>query len=411
MTRTDDTLLDEASRVLPELRSSFSRIISSLPSPVRRPRDLILSLGVRQTLAWKIMQVVHSRDAFAAAQHLPGTEGMNIFLEAAARKNVPTDAIDRARAAIADFQRLIVDHAGDRASLELMLGAATKDSVSPNELAYRKGSFQCASFVWGVQARARLMSIILCPDEDPQRLRLAKVAGYVGLRRVRPEIQWTLWHASCGAFQDSKVRRTLPFRPIDPEGVLPTGVPLLQEFCAAPPEQIQRFAVSEDEFEDRWVGGPVGDKAAITCFTGEVIRSAAPRYRDPENLYHEFGLQVRTPVEVLVQDLFVHRDLYGKVDPSLTVYSELGGRPWYSLPQSLRRDNNTLSFPERIEHLGQGSSVIHSTDIPRYDEMMPAAFRRLGWDIERCDVFRVRMAYPVIATAVVTGFDIPPAPQ
>ena len=394
--------------MLPEIRNSFANVLASLSPTIRRPRDITRVMGVNQTLAWKIMQIVKAKDPFLAAQYIPGAEGVSIFLDAAERLDAPGEAIARARAAMEGFRKLISEHAGDRASLELMLGASATEGSRQTDLTYRKAGFQCASFTWGVQARTRLMSIMLYPEQDPNLVRIAKVAGYVGLRRVRPQIRWPLWQASFGEYEEgSNVAQASPFKPIDPEGALDSGAPLLRAFSTVPPSQIEREMLPNNELVDCWVDGPVGDKAAINCITGEVLRNPSPRYGDANNPNHEFGLQVRTPMEALVQDLFVHRDLYGLLHPSLTVYSELAGRPWYEISQSQRQDQSVLPFPEQVEHLGQGPSALHTPDVPAYEDMMRFAFSKLGWDLEACDVYRVHMAYPVIATACVVRFELP----
>jgi hypothetical protein len=411
MAETSATLQEEASRVLPEIRNSFAGILANLPSRTRRPADIRRVMGIHQTLAWKIMQIVKAKDPFAAAQYIPGAEGVNIFLDAARRLDTPEEVIARARAAMDDFRQLIADHAGDRASLELMLGASATEGSPQTDLTYRKGGFQCASYTWGIQARARLMTIMLYAHSDPNLIRCAKIAGFVGLRRVRPHICWPLAQPMYGDYEEgSNVPREKPFLAIDPDGALPQGVPLLRQFSTVSPDAVKRIALPNGQLEDCWVGSPVGDKAAIDCFTGEVVRQPSPRYADEENLYIEVGTRIRTPMEVLVQDLIVHRDLYGRIEPESTVYSELSVQPWFDTPQAKRRDQDVLPFSETVEYLGAGPTVIHTPDIPRYEEMMQFAFGKLGWDIDPCDVYRVRVAYPVIATALTVRFPMPAAP-
>ena len=369
-------------------------------------------MGVNQTLAWKIMQIVKVKDPFAAAQYIPGAEGINIFLDAAKRLSAPEEVIARARAAMEGFRKLIAEHAGDRASLELMLGASANEGQSQTDLTYRKAGFQCASYTWGVQARARLMTVALHPDTDPNHVHFAKIVGYVGLRRVRPQIRWPLLHSTFGSYADgSNVPRIDPFRPIDPDGVLPTGAPLLRQFSTVPPEQIERIPLPNGEYDDCWIGDSVGDKAAISCFTGEILREPGPRYGDPDDPYEEFGSQIRTPLETFILDIFVHHELYGRLHPELSVYSELSGRKWYHTPYAQRPPQDTLSFPERVEYLGRGSSVIHTPDIPAYEDMMHFVYSRLGWDLQAADVYRAVITYPVIATAAVVRSELPRAPK
>lgn len=408
---SDQPLLSEAARILPEIRRSFDRVLASFSPPIRRPRDISRTLGVHQTLAWRIMQVVEAKDVFAAARHLPGTGGLNIFLNAARQRGAPADVLDHASAAMAQFRKLIETHAGDRASLDLMLGAAARDGKQQADQTYRKAGYQCASYVWGVQAKARLKASIFYPDADTGLMRFAVVAGYVGLRRVRPQIRWTLWRASSGSYDAAAHQEPImPYRPIDPDGIGPSGVPLLTRFCSQPLPRIERIKLPSGEIEDQWLEGPVGDKAAFTCFTGDLLRDAVPRYGDPQNPDADSGLQIRTPVETLVHDLFVHRDLFGPIDPKMLVYSELAGKPWYETAQSQRPEYHMLPFPERVEHLGRAGTAVHTPHVPQYEEMMRHVFGKLEWSLDDCDVYRLTMAYPVLATAVVLRFRMPTRP-
>ena len=211
MVDSSNTLQEEASRVLPEIRNSFAGVLASLPTHISRPRDITRVMGVNQTLGWKIMKVVQGRDPFSTAQYIPGTEGVNIFLDAARRLNAPDKAIARVQAAMDGFRQLIAEHAGDRASLELMLGASAPEGSPQTDLTYRRAGFQCASYVWGIQARARLMSIMLHTHSAPNLIRCAKIAGFVGLRRVRPQIRWPLAQPMYGDYEEgSNVPRESP---------------------------------------------------------------------------------------------------------------------------------------------------------------------------------------------------------
>ena len=48
--------------------------------------------------------------------------------------------------------------------------------------------------------------------------------------------------------------------------------------------------------------------------------------------------------------------------------------------------------------------------MPRYVEMARYAFARLGWDGEQFEVYRCRVEYPVMHSAVVIRFPLPVAP-
>jgi hypothetical protein len=117
---------------------------------------------------------------------------------------------------------------------------------------------------------------------------------------------------------------------------------------------------------------------------------------------------VRTPCEVLLLDQFIHEDVFGRIDPELIVYSELASPNHY--PAAGRRPHQLPAW-EKVEYLGKGPSVVHTLDVPRYAEMVRFVFGRLGWDGERFDVYRVRIQYPVIPSAVAMRHELPKPPD
>lgn len=406
----NDSLLDDASRILPELRRSFARVLNACPGHPRRPCDIARELGIHQTLAWKLRQVIDCKDAYAGARYIPGSSGVEIFLKAARAAGASTESIDRARSAIREYRRLIQAHAGNRAALELMLGASARDGHQRTELTYRKAGFQCSSYVWGVQARTRVNVSIAQPAGDHD-MWFASVCGYVSLRRVRPQTRWTLWRKGGTITSADGAELECPIRPIDQSSVTPNGTTLLVPFCSTPLPRIETVPVADGDIEEQWVEGSVGAKSAITCFVGDTLREPTTRYRDEHNRYFSAGISVSTPVETLVHDMLIHHDLYGVLEPELAVISELEGKPWWYVIESNELDRRRLPTGDEVEHLGRGLSVVHTPHVPRYEDLMRYVFDKLGWDGSKFDVYRVCVHYPVVGTALVTLFDMPEDPR
>ena len=44
--------------------------------------------------------------------------------------------------------------------------------------------------------------------------------------------------------------------------------------------------------------------------------------------------------------------------------------------------------------------------MPRYDEMRSFVFERLGWDHAEFDVYRLRVEYPILSTALALSFKL-----
>lgn len=399
----------QAERVISAVRDAFAELIAALPGVQRRASELRDTLGIDGQLAWKVFKVVHDSDPFAAARHIPGSVGVQKFLKAAARRRLRPQLIESARGALADFERLIQAHAGDRTSFEMMLSSYAREDREPNDLPYRLAAFRGLSYMVGVQARVHLKAFFLQPGATPGLLDVAAIRGFIALRRLRANVPWMI---SRGHYTDNdgEARRTIQREPLDASDNAAdssAGVPLLREFCSKPLPKFRRVPQPPAFVEDQLVDGPVGDTAAVTCITGEVARCAASCFRDEHNRFGELVAHVGTPCEVLLFDQFVRKDVYGPLKPELVVYSELGGLPPYPAGT---RDRDQLCINQRVQHLGRGPSVVHSPNVPCYAEMVRYVFDRLGWHGELFDVYRIRLQYPFIPTTVVMRHELPERP-
>ena len=75
--------------------------------------------------------------------------------------------------------------------------------------------------------------------------------------------------------------------------------------------------------------------------------------------------------------------------------------------QTARRDDDLLPARLSVDALGSGIATAASADVPLYGELLQAVFDRLAWNDEEFAVFRLRLAYPILPTAVVMQFDLP----
>jgi hypothetical protein len=193
--------------------------------------------------------------------------------------------------------------------------------------------------------------------------------------------------------------------PADPPGEHPR-VPLLREFCSQPLPRFRRVSRADGWLEDQLVPGEVGIKGAVTCITGDAMRSIAPAHRCGHDRHMQSLAVQHTPCETLLFDLFAHESLFGRMEPKFCVYSELDGPA--NIPD-WDEAVDLLLTTETVTYLGKGSVVAHTPHVPRYAEMIRYTFEKLGLDGERFDVYRVEMAYPIIPTVGVMAYPLPEA--
>jgi hypothetical protein len=151
----------------------------------------------------------------------------------------------------------------------------------------------------------------------------------------------------------------------------------------------------------------VGRSGSLTCIHAEVIRGVEPRYQDDRHRDLVICVQPRTPSEVLITDLIVHRDLFGPLSLRLEMISDLFGDGLEIEPFECDR----LQVSETIEHLGAGVEILRAPEIPRYEEMIRCAFDRLRWDSSEFEVYRLRIPYPLIPTCIIIRQELPHAPK
>jgi hypothetical protein len=396
---------EQAGEVLQRIRGALAGIIEALPGDIRRPQELSRAMGIDKKLSWKISNVVQCPDPFEAAQHVPGHAAIRIFLDAARNRNVPSKLLDGVTDALSGFDQLIKRHAGDRASLEMMLSSCARRGRDRVDLEHRRSAYRANSYLWGIQAKAQMRTYFLHPSEQPNRFDTASIRGYLGMRRIRANVPWILHRAKI-VDDDGVPRQPLNREPLD-LSVTSAELPILRDYCTSPLPRLRRVADEPGLVEHEIIEGPVGDTAAMSCVFGESVRNVGPLYRNEHNDSVELAVRANLPCETLVFDQVVHRALFDHLDPKLAVYSELTGE---TPPLHSNRSRYPIPHYESVEHLGRGAAVLYAPDVPRYTELAEFVFERMGWKGGDFEVFRVKMAYPPIPTAVVVSIDLPEMP-
>ncbi len=391
---TEPTFTDDCRHAVQELRRALLSLYRHAGADPGKPQEVSRRFGLNKNLTWKIARILSSDDAFAAVSHVPGAAGVEIVLAAFADAQAPPEAIAAVREASVRYDQMIERHAGDRATLELLIDGM--GSERPLEVS-RKIAFRGNSGVWGLQARARMTSQFVAPNrDDPTRLDLALVGGFVGLCRLRPVARWPLFYVT--SYNDD---RSTPGPTTRERIELGGGDPfLLESFCEG------SLSIETDSIElgERYMltEGPVGRAGAASCFFGFIDRATVPRARDGHNTYGEFASTVAVPAETLQFDLFVHRDIEEAMHPEVLLFGQL----WGSRPAT--GPHEPLPCAERIHNLGFGAPP--ATPItPRYEEIVNTVLDRAGWQLDDFCCLRLVMDYPPMPSTTMLRYSLPEA--
>src|SRR5262245_5318081 len=185
---------DDFKGAVTDLRQAFTALSASVSDLPARPLQVARFLGLDKNLAWKVARLCQSSDPAEAVRHLPGPAGVKRVLDAFAQGGAGPAEINAVRLAVARFDRMVGRHAGDRATLELLLASGAPERPDAQRMeASRKLAFQGNSATFGVQTRVRFGLQIVAPSAaEPELVDVVAVGGLVDFRRLRASAAWPL---------------------------------------------------------------------------------------------------------------------------------------------------------------------------------------------------------------------------
>ncbi len=378
------------------LRTVLERILGSAPTT----RSLETELSLHKTLAWRILQVAYAREPLASAHHIPGSEGLEKFLKAAARRGAPKEDLEAVRLAAGRYRGIVKSHAGDRVSLEVMLQGLSETDAGDVELkAARRAGYRSAGYAWGVQTAVRVLAAIIAPVGD-DLVDLATIRAHVRMRRVRKEgtlrLSRTIEHDT-----DEIGPRRATAQAIEPENE-EGGVPLLRAFCTQPLPRLQAVEGAGQAIEYQLMDQGLGERSAVTVYTGEVRRGlSGARFRSEANTTNALMMTVRDPVGLSVIDLWTPAGLFRK--HTALVVSAIAADPLRQKPDEW----HVLPAATSVERMGKGVRASRLEEAPDYEGALSQSMMRLGWPVEEYELHRVRLDYPVLGSCLILRTTLP----
>lgn len=389
----------ELERSMHELRGALIGCISSIGGDARKPQQLARQLKLDKTLAWKIARVVNADVADEAFQYLPGDAGMELFLDAIEAAGSDRSTLSRAREVVDRFRQSVHHHVGDRPTLEIVLDALPsqkKDRLTQS----RKLAFRGNSGIWGVQSKVRLQSVFVWPSAtDAEKLDAAVVVGWLDFRRIRQDARWVLFRHSL--YSKNAGRMAVQVEPLDEETSSSDPLRLLRKFCTGTLPSVT--AREENEQTSYHLGeSEVGNAGAFSVLMGSIYRSMGNRYASGSEESASFAAQISAPVENMVFDLFVHRDLRLGSDPKVSLFGALA-------PGGRFADSDRIPLNEPLRPLVScGKSLVVETPLfGRYREVVELVTRRSGTSSDEFSGWRYSLEYPPFPSTAMVSFQLP----
>ena len=388
------------------IRSALIELFAEVGADATTPQAVARTYGLNKNLTWKLSKLVGLSDPVLVVPHIPGRAGIRILLKAMRRAGARDRTLASVDAAMDAFDQMIELHAGDRATLDLMLGSMGPQREAGEQAeATRKLAYQGNSAIWGLQARMRFASYFVAPHAgDPDRVDIALIGGLLDYRRLRPNITWPLFQGQRYQDDGSDLASARQPVPLDPEAD-PDGLPLIRHLCSDPPPEIVTTPMPDGSLFEL-APGPVGMTAASTCIFGWMHRNVASSRRDARSRAGPISDGGCAPGSGRRRDLFVHDDLPVGLPPRPLLLGCMSG----PVPNpALARPGDALPLAERVHEIGMKPSAAATPLIPEYPRMLEFAYERLGVDGEAFRGFRFVMKYPPIPSILVLRYDLGPA--
>ncbi|MDX2148310.1 MAG: hypothetical protein SFZ23_12385 [Planctomycetota bacterium] len=397
------TFEEGATLVMRRLRRATAAVLGGVGG-ISRPIDVSSRLGLDRSLAWKVWHVGHGESDLPSPAHVPGQGGYQRFLQAAATAGTEGGLIAEASAAFAAFDRFTREHAGDRATADIMLGVLSDEGRKRHELARRREGFRAQTHFLGVQARMLYEADALIPAPAGYAMTVARMRGYFGIVRTRPNVPWIISKSALAA--PGKLLKVPKREPLgDQSGNAggdqeagynqAPGLTIIREFCSDPLPVVRRRMLDEYTIEDELAPGPVGDFGAVDLVLGERITMRAEEVTEVDAV----TLPVFTPAERLCFDFFVHESLVEGA-PTLKVNSTVHG----DTPYIRGQDYDMIPVPETFSSLGAAGDVSATPDVPRHREMLEWFLARLGCPLSSLRAYRTRMSFPPMPSRVAAYY-------
>jgi hypothetical protein len=388
------------------LRGALIELYASVEADPSSPQTAARRFRVNKTLTWNISRVVSATDPMATLPNVPGASALKSLLQAFHRAGASSDAIDRVRSAAETLDDIVASHIGDRATLELVVDGLGRDRADHLELS-RKLAFRGNSGLWGVQAKTRLMSVFMAPNaDDPDRIDIAIVRGFIAFRRLRSDVQWPIFQVR-GWGEEGEPVAAERWQPLESAGEEPHGLPLLRRFSTIDPSTLQEVRAANG-MDYLLAPGPIGNAGAIDCYVGDYERSAVSKYRTQRDTTGEFGATISAPTERLIFDLFAHESLDFALTPQVRAVSGI----FHSRAEDAESEGSLpIPVPNAVSPLPGQPPVVATPAVPKYPQIVEFVHERLHSSPNEFRGCRLDLLYPPLGSTVLLRFKLPQPPS
>lgn len=372
--------LQAALDALSDLRADLARMVEALPQN-RRAADVEQSLGLDRPLAWRLFRTATASSPAETFQHLPTFKQIRRIVSEAKDRGVPGRLLDAVGAQLDKFERAMEVVADDRAAFSALLCGHGADGPGDLELRVRKQAFKCNAHLWGMQCRSLAFAAVFRAGER------GGPGGAMDAIAARGWIDVYSSSVRAGTLLLSRFRATHKNGEEPREGTRVGRMEVVPGF-GAPERPTLTSEPGADGFQESHIQlKGIGRPSRTNVFTRMMV-DAANKPDAKVGIAHTPCL----PTEALHFDLLVPA---GWADPS-TMEAMVHMRAHDVQRAAERRREDQVPCNERPAYIPGVENVPPSQDVPHWSDLMRHLLRERGWWGQRFDLFRLRIAYPLL---------------
>lgn len=370
-----------------ELGAALAGVVDSLPQPIRRAADLQRALGLQTPLAWRVYRLSRAPDAAAAVEFLPTVKQLERVIAKAA-KLVPTTVAERANAALSQFATVVDQVGGDQRGFESVASGLAPAGVRRVEHEHRRAAFRGNAHLWGVQCRCLIACAVERPGLAPGTRDGITLRGLIDLQALRSDIPLVVeahQHFAAGTLIERD-----PAAPAAPptvaRGPTKSDLRLLPQFGGPRFPELRTVQVGNGWQETQACLPGIGRADAVSFYLHQTFTGAEDD--DAPGL----GMLVETPAEALHLEFIVP---HGWTDPRTARVQAFASRHDVKRAYELRAADR-VPLHDKVEHFAARANVPASPEIPHWPDIVRHILMERGWLDASFDVYRCRIAYPML---------------
>jgi hypothetical protein len=396
----------DCAAVVSELREALGAVYDAIGMDPGVPQEMARRFRLNKTLTWHLSRMLAEPDCLPAMPHIPGALAMEKVLRAAVGGGASEEQAERVRRALRRYEIVIRRHVDDRTTLDLMLDGMSSTPDRALE-ASRRLAFRGSSGIRGVQVQTRTLTAFVTPNADnPDRLDVAAVSGYVGVRRLRPKVRCMLLTVrSWNNAEGEPVGWKPIFDPIDGD---PSNSILEHYGERGHAGKGAELVPNDGGMEIVLQPGEVGNQSMFDIARADMLPALGNRWSDDGDDTGELGVSLTVPSERLVFDLLFHHELNFIADARSVIF-DLVDRKGAGFRDE--EHPSVLPFRPSVTDLGGAPLVMSTPHVPGHGMLARKVCERMEVAFEDMRGIRLEIEYPPLNSEILLRFDLPKRPN